>query len=103
MELDRFYCDDAGSVLRSFLHCSLDLICADPPYNLGKDYGRTVDKIAWSQYEEFTQAWLRAAVSVLKAGGSLYVFMGVRYIARLYTILDSMPELSFNGWLTWHY
>ena len=70
MELDRFYCGDAVEIMRTFPDQSVDLICADPPYNLGKDYGETVDKKDWIEYEEFTQQWVGEAVRLLRNQGT---------------------------------
>jgi DNA modification methylase len=46
MELDHFYCGDAIKIMRRNIpDKSINLICADPPYNLGKDYGNTIDNL----------------------------------------------------------
>jgi site-specific DNA-methyltransferase (adenine-specific) len=82
---------------------SVDLLIADPPYNLGKDYGNNTDRLSLADYHRFTQDWLAQAVRVLKPAGSLYVFMGVRFIARLYLLLEDDFGLNFNGWIVWHY
>lgn len=81
----------------------IDLLIADPPYNLGKDYGNNLDQKAWHEYEAFTRSWLAQAVRLLKPTGSIYVFMGVRFISRLFLLLEEEFELNFNGWITWHY
>jgi len=82
---------------------SIDLIIADPPYNLGKDYGNNVDKKSRGDYELFTLNWLNEAKRILKKTGSIYVFMGVRFISTLYTIMEEKVKLSFHNWITWHY
>jgi len=82
---------------------SIDLLIADPPYNLGKDYGNNRDLKTWRDYAAFTNEWLTQAVRVLKPTGTLYVFMGVRYISRLFLLLEDDFRLQFNGWITWHY
>lgn len=81
---------------------SVDLIATDPPYNLKKNYGTSVDWREWSDYEDFTKQWLREALRVLKPQGSIYVFMGVQFIARLFLMLKE-EGMVFNGWITWHY
>jgi DNA modification methylase len=103
LELNRFYCGDAIQVMRTFPDNVIHLICADPPYNLGKDYGVTVDRKEWDAYEAFTREWLTEAIRILRNDGTLYVFMGVRFIARLYTLLENDLGLLCNGWITWHY
>jgi len=82
---------------------SVDLIVADPPYNLGKDYGNNHDLRGFREYLEFTEAWLTEARRVLKSTGSIYVFMGVRFISYLYDALDQKLGFFFNSWITWHY
>lgn len=81
----------------------IDLIVADPPYNLGKNYGNNHDLKDFSDYLEFSHAWLSEAKRVLKPSGTICVFMGVRFISYLYDILDRELSLFFNSWICWHY
>lgn len=100
--IDKIICGDVLDVLPNIQSQSIDLICTDPPYNLGKNYGKTVDLKAWHEYEEFTSLWLKECKRVLKPHGSIYVFMGVRFISKLFLMLEDIGFL-FNGWITWHY
>ena len=100
---DCLICGDAREEMSRFPDACIDLIVADPPYNLGKDYGNYHDLKAWREYESFTCDWLAQAIRLLKPIGSLYVFMGVRYISKLFIILENDFGLNFNGWITWHY
>ncbi len=53
---------------------SIDLIIADPPYNLTKSFnGTTFAKKSTKAYEEYTREWLSAVKPLLKANGSIYV------------------------------
>jgi len=53
---------------------SMDLIIADPPYNLTKSFnGTTFAKKKESDYEEYTRQWLSAVKPLLKENGSIYV------------------------------
>lgn len=94
---------DAVKRLSEFADCSFDLIVADPPYNLGKDYGNNHDIKGFDEYLEFSRAWTRQCRRVLKPTGTLYVFMGFRFISYLYDILDRELGLFFNNWIVWHY
>lgn len=96
-------CGDAISLLKELPDNSINLIVADPPYNLGKDYGNNHDLKGFDDYLEFTRQWTSEAKRVLKDDGSMYVFMGVRFISYLYDILDREQELFFNSWVVWHY
>ena len=53
---------------------SIDLIIADPPYNLTKSFnGTTFSKKSTRAYEEYTREWLSAVKPLLKDNGSIYV------------------------------
>jgi len=82
---------------------SVDLIIADPPYNLGKDYGNNHDFKGFEEYLYFSSMWLKQAHRVLKTTGTIYVFMGVRFISYLYDIMDRKLKMFFNSWICWHY
>ena len=103
MKTNQFLCGDAVEQMKQLPSDSVDLVVADPPYNLGKDYGNNSDKQSWVEYRAFTESWLTEAVRVLKPSGSIYVFMGVRFIARLFVMMEEDFELNFNSWITWHY
>ena len=82
---------------------SADVIIADPPYNLGKDYGNNTDKKTFDEYMEFSRKWIHESKRVLKDTGTIYVFMGVRFISYVYSILERECNFIFNSWITWHY
>lgn len=94
---------DALIRLKEIPSQSIDLIIADPPYNLKKDYGSNTDDFTHDQYLIFSRAWLSECKRILKNSGSIFVFMGVRYISYVYHILEKENSLLFNSWITWHY
>ena len=51
-----------------------DLVVADPPYNLTKDFGgETFKKTDADSYEAFTERWVTAVKRLMKPGATLYV------------------------------
>lgn len=96
-------CGNALELFKSLANESIDLIVADPPYNLGKDYGNNHDLKGFEDYILFTREWLSEAKRVLSPTGTIYVFMGVRFISYLFDILDRELQLFFNSWIVWHY
>ena len=53
---------------------SVDLVIADPPYNLTKSFtGTTFSKKTVADYEEYTRKWLALVYPLLKDDGSIYV------------------------------
>ncbi len=96
-------CGEAIEELKKISSNSIDLIIADPPYNLGKDYGNDSDNREFDDYILFTKQWTNEAKRVLKTTGTIYVFMGFRFISYLYQILEQEHKLLFNNWICWHY
>lgn len=89
---------------------SVDLIFADPPYNLQLDQGLTrpdqskVDAVddewdkfeSFAHYDAFTRAWLKAARRVLKPDGALWVIGSYHNIFRVGTALQDLDFWMLN-------
>lgn len=51
-----------------------DLMIADPPYNLDKDFGTgKFRKMSDEDYEAYTEKWVKAVFPLLRTGASVYV------------------------------
>lgn len=94
---------DALKLFNDIKSNTIDVIIADPPYNLGKDYGNNHDLKGFDEYLDFSLNWLSEAHRVLKPTGTIYVFMGVRFISYLYDIINRKLQMFFNSWICWHY
>lgn len=101
--LNEFKIGDAVELISKISSESVDLIIADPPYNLGKNYGSSNDNLEKKAYLEFSLNWLSEAHRVLKSTGTIYVFMGFRYISYLYAMMEDDLKLQFNSWICWNY
>ncbi|MBD1889166.1 site-specific DNA-methyltransferase [Coleofasciculus sp. FACHB-SPT9] len=70
-----FYQGDCLKLLSALPNESVNLVFADPPFNLGKEYGEGVsDRMELDKYLAWSQQWLGESIRVLKPGGSLFVF-----------------------------
>lgn len=96
-------CGDSIQELKKIPSKSVQLIVTDPPYNLNKDYGNNQDKLEFEEYLNFSRQWLKEASRILADDGTIYVFMGMRYISYIYQILEQELGLHFNSWITWFY
>lgn len=64
---------DALRVLRALpADRRFDVIIADPPYNIGKDFGNNRDLMPLPAYVEWTQEWIAECFARLAPGGVLY-------------------------------
>ncbi len=101
---------DCITAMRSLPDASVDLIFADPPYNLqlGGDLSRPdgshVDAVTdhWDQfdsfaaYDKFSREWLTEARRVLKPNGALWVIGSYHNIFRLGAMLQDMGFWILN-------
>lgn len=94
---------DALVALRDLDDNSIDLIIADPPYNLSKNYIGTSDSMEFKKFMSFTKTWLIESNRVLKKNGVIYVFMGMQMISYVYAIMEQELGMNFQNWITWHY
>ena len=77
------FCAEVGNIERE----SIDLIVADPPYGLGKDYGNDSDKLDADEHLEWTEHWLQASIPLLKPSGSLYIFCSWQFAPEIFSFL----------------
>jgi site-specific DNA-methyltransferase (adenine-specific) len=97
--LDTVFNLDALQGLAQLPPGSMDLIVADPPYGLGKDYGNDSDKLASVEYLDWTQKWLSLAIPLLKPTGSLYIFTTWRYSPEIFSFLKT--RLTMMNEIIW--
>ncbi|MEB3178886.1 MAG: site-specific DNA-methyltransferase [Nostocaceae cyanobacterium] len=77
----------------------VDIVFADPPFNLGKDYGKGVnDKIKDEDYLKWSKQWLCESIRVLKPGGSLFVFNLPKWCIEYGAYLNQKGML-FRHWI----
>jgi modification methylase len=101
---------DCIEAMRSIPDASVDMVFADPPYNLqlGGDLNRPdgshVDAVtndwdkfsSFASYDQFTRDWLTEARRVLKPEGSLWVIGSYHNIFRLGAIMQDMGFWILN-------
>jgi len=64
-----------------------DLIVADPPYCLGKDYGNDSDKKKPEDYLLWSYKWIDAVLPKLKKDGSFYIFLTWQYSPEIFSYM----------------
>src|SRR3990167_60932 len=105
---------DALKVLSSLPDNSIDLIFADPPYNMSKKkglawkYSKHVtmqedwDMFSKDEYLQFNQLWLKEALRVLKPGGSLWISGSFHNIYQVGFILQHYNDVKINNSIVWY-
>lgn len=110
LPLDQILVGDCVDLMNSLPEGSVDLVFADPPYNLQlegdlhRPNNSKVDAVDdhWDQfasfqaYDDFTRNWLQAARRVLKPDGALWVIGSYHNIYRVGSILQDLGFWMLN-------
>jgi modification methylase len=102
--------NDCIAAMAALPDCSVDMVFADPPYNLqlGGDLfrpeGSRVDAVdddwdkfsSFADYDAFTRAWLKEARRVLKPDGTLWVIGSYHNIFRCGATLQDLGYWILN-------
>lgn len=95
----KLYLGDSVSIMKGLDDASVDLVFADPPYNIKKaewdNIGSQKEYVAWSE------EWIKEASRILKPTGSLYVCGFSEILADIK--LPSMDYFEGCRWIVWHY
>ena len=93
------YQGDCLKFLSILPDASVDLVFADPPFNLGKEYGGGVtDKMKSDEYLARSQQWLTQSIRVRKEGGSLFVFNLPKWCIEYGSYLNQQG-MVFRHWI----
>lgn len=93
---------DALEALKTLPNASVDLIFADPPYNIGKDFNGQKDK--WASEEDYLAwcySWLEVCLQKLKPTGSFYVMTATQFMPFFDLYLRKKIEILSR--IVWYY
>jgi site-specific DNA-methyltransferase (adenine-specific) len=97
--IGKLYNEDVITFLKTLETSSVQLIFADPPYNIKKAEWDTFE--SQKEYVDWSMEWIREAARVLTHNGSLYICGFSEILADLKWAGSSL----FKGckWLVWYY
>lgn len=117
MKFNHIYKGDCIKVMRTYIDDnSIDLIYADPPYNLsGKSLNLVNNKTGgpfykmneewdtwkYDEYVEFTKKWIKESWRILKENGSLYVSCTLHNIGEI-IVTAKKTGFKLNNIITWY-
>ncbi|MDP7162302.1 MAG: site-specific DNA-methyltransferase [Phycisphaerae bacterium] len=93
---------DCIRIIGKTLLPQVDMVFADPPFNIGYKYDVYRDRKAYREYYAWTEKWMAACSSVLKPTGSMWVAIGDEYAAEM-RIIAREADLHLRNWVIWHY
>ncbi len=80
----------------------VDLVFADPPFNIGYSYDQYHDKLDYDRYLDWTRKWIKACYEVLHDHGSFWIAIGDDYAAEI-RIIARETGLILRNWIIWYY
>lgn len=121
MKTNVIYNEDCINGMRKLDDNSVDLIIADPPYNLSKgntwkwdnsvklngmggDWKKADEKwddMSLEEYLQFTSSWLSEAKRILKPSGSMWIF-GTYHNIGIINILCQMNNIEIINEVIWY-
>lgn len=89
-------------IMNSMKSNSVDLIFADEPYNIGKNFGNNFD--SWSStsdYIDWNKKWISEAMRILKNSGTIYIMTATQFMP----FIDVFMQTEYNvlSRVVWHY
>lgn len=98
--IDKTIIGDSLEIMKHLPQGFADLIIADPPYNMDKDFdGKNFKKASDSDYKAYTEEWLKLALPLLKDAGTIYVCCDWRSSPAVYEALGR--HFKVRNRITW--
>lgn len=93
---------DSLKIMKDINEKSIDLIFADEPYNIGKNFGNNID--SWKSAEDYitwNKEWITEAMRILKDDGTIYLMTSTQFMPYI----DIFMQENYNvvSRIVWHY
>lgn len=98
--LDNVHNQDCLTLMKGMPDNSVNMIFADPPFNLNKKYTSYKDNLPFAEYMAWTEQWLAESCRVLKNDGSIFVYNIPKLLVYTAPLLNQFAE--FKHWIAWN-
>lgn len=103
LENNKIYNSDCTTLMSRIDNETIDLIIADPPYNLNKNFGNKSDN--WESVQdwvEWSKIWISESKRILKPTGSIFIYGIHHYLCYLQVYLYEIG-MQYRRQIIWHY
>ncbi len=90
---------DSTSILETMKPGCIDLVFADPPYNIGKEFERK--KVARDEYVAWCKGWIDQCMRILKPSGTMYLMAATQFMPYLDAHVEGKWVVKSR--IVWHY
>ena len=81
----------------------VDLVFADPPFNIGYHYDVYQDTLEDNEYLGWSRQWMEEVIRVLKDDGSFWLAIGDEYAAEMKVLMQRTLGMTCRSWVIWYY
>jgi DNA modification methylase len=100
--LGRIHHGDCVAGLRNVPDGSIDLVFADPPFNIGYAYDEYDDRLDEQKYIDWCAQWMSEVFRVIKDDGTFWLAIGDEYAAEL-KVAAKKIGFKMRNWVIWYY
>jgi site-specific DNA-methyltransferase (adenine-specific) len=103
MNINKVFLGDCTKIMKELSTSSIDLVFADPPFNIGIKYDKYNDNLSYDEYYKWSENWIAETYRILKKDGSIYIAIGDEFAAEINIILKRKgfyfkTVLVWQGW-----
>jgi site-specific DNA-methyltransferase (adenine-specific) len=102
LQPNKIYQGDCVKNLKRLEAGSVDLIFADPPFNIGYKYDVYDDRQQAEDYLDWCRQWIGGAYQALKPDGTFWLAIGDEFAAEL-KIESQKAGFHCRSWVIWYY
>jgi DNA modification methylase len=100
----RIYQGDCIQFMRTLTgRLQVNLIIADPPYNIGYEYDVYKDNKPDAEYLSWSEQWIQTAAELLSPDGAIWIAIGDEYAAEIKWLAQRRIGLHLRNWVIWYY
>lgn len=99
LPINKIICGDTIEEMQKMPDESIDVVIADPPYNIGKDFGNNQDRRSLPEYIAWTKEWSRECFRLMKPTATMFIYGFSEILAHV----SVQFPLHKQRWLIWHY
>lgn len=98
--LDRTICQDIFAAIAFLPSSSVDLLVADPPYNINKTFNQaSFSSLPLEEYEDWLDSWIGPVTRVLKPTASVYICGDWRSSSAIHRVCEK--HFTVRNRITW--
>jgi site-specific DNA-methyltransferase (adenine-specific) len=101
--INRLHLGDCVEKLAEIDPGSIDLVFADPPFNIGYEYDVYDDRRSSRDYLEWTKRWLAGVHRCLQDNGTCWLAIGDEFAAEIKVLAQSEIGFHCRSWVIWYY